>query len=232
MIADSVLDFSGHQGEKNWFYGYYNRTLDTNMVYETTDFIPFPSANAPHGPENYFNGTGWVWPGNPPPWTQILPNMVNLCALNSLGSNTQNDPTSSPAEIAEHWVVRRWKSPATGPMKVSMSLKKNDTRGGDGVTGFIYHNGVLLFTQGIRQADTTGFFESFEIPMVKQGDLLDFIVSPVGPGQTVANDAYDSTFISIRIVPAKTLEGEFVTDISKLMRGKNSSIYYRLPFVF
>ena len=43
-LADSFDDWSptGNQSEKNWFYGYYNRTTDTAVPgYQPGDFIQF-----------------------------------------------------------------------------------------------------------------------------------------------------------------------------------------------
>src|SRR6266700_2640875 len=53
-VADSIADwsYSGTQGEKNWFYGYYNVTEDTFPGYQTTNFTAFPSDN---GPPSAFN---------------------------------------------------------------------------------------------------------------------------------------------------------------------------------
>ena len=42
-IADSSMDWSldGEQGVNNWYYGYYNLTLDEDPGYEADDFIEF-----------------------------------------------------------------------------------------------------------------------------------------------------------------------------------------------
>src|SRR5262249_37340215 len=48
-LADSVADWSGTgaQGEKNWFYGYYNKSADPDKTYQAADFVAFPHDPGP-----------------------------------------------------------------------------------------------------------------------------------------------------------------------------------------
>src|SRR5262249_26536060 len=73
LLADSIADWScsGTQGEKNWFYGYYNRTADPGGVYQSTNFVAFPRDNGPPGPGNFWNGVDWNWYNGDPPWDEI-----------------------------------------------------------------------------------------------------------------------------------------------------------------
>jgi len=58
VVADSVADwsFSGAQGERNWFYGYYNKTADPVPGYQTTNFIPFLRNDGPAERGKFLDG--------------------------------------------------------------------------------------------------------------------------------------------------------------------------------
>src|SRR5688500_5280449 len=55
IVADSATEFSGVQGQDNWFYGYYNKSIDVPATYQASNFVAFPGIAGPYGPENYFN---------------------------------------------------------------------------------------------------------------------------------------------------------------------------------
>src|ERR1051326_5556238 len=72
-LADSVAEFSGTQGSNNWFYGYWDKTSDSDGIYDpTNDFVPFPrSTGITLSSTNFWNGTKWDWPAGNPPWTEL-----------------------------------------------------------------------------------------------------------------------------------------------------------------
>src|SRR5439155_23319762 len=71
-VADSAAEFSGTQGEKNWYYGYYNKTADTVVTgYQVNDFTLFPNSPGPHGPNNFWDGAAWHWWNGDPPFDEI-----------------------------------------------------------------------------------------------------------------------------------------------------------------
>src|SRR5262245_43771241 len=88
VIADSVSDFSGTQGQGNWFYGYWSRKTDGNGTYAADEFVPFPN--------NYWTGTAWDWSNGDPPYTQ----------LNSQGGQPSGDEGSPIQPV--HWAIRRY----------------------------------------------------------------------------------------------------------------------------
>jgi hypothetical protein len=94
MVADSVADFSGTQGQRNWSYGYYNKTTDRFTGYQTTNFVAFPNDEGTFGPDNFWNGTSWDWFNGNPPRDEIGPDFARPNGANS------GD---------EHWPIRRWR---------------------------------------------------------------------------------------------------------------------------
>jgi hypothetical protein len=73
LLADSVADFSGTQGQGGWFYGYWDRTLDGDHQYAPAEFTPFPSTPGPFGSDNFWTGTNWLWFNGDPPFTRLTP---------------------------------------------------------------------------------------------------------------------------------------------------------------
>ena len=70
-VADSMTEFSGVQGQGNWFYGYWNKASDLDGVYADVDFTPFPNTAGPFGSDNYWTGSAWDWFNGDPPYTQL-----------------------------------------------------------------------------------------------------------------------------------------------------------------
>src|SRR5258706_8470271 len=101
VIADSQFEFSagGHQGENSWINGYYDKTGDDDGTYQATDFQPFPRADGPWSPTNFWAGSAWAWFNGNPPWDTIGAIDVHPNGINN---------------GVEHWVIRRWVSTTTG----------------------------------------------------------------------------------------------------------------------
>jgi hypothetical protein len=78
---------------------------------------------------------------------------------------------------SSRWVVRRWVSEVAGTVRVSGGIKKYNTNGGDGVTGYIFVDGVQVWSQAVAATDSTGFEYAIEIE-VSVGSHVDFAVSP------------------------------------------------------
>ncbi|HXJ55586.1 MAG TPA: lamin tail domain-containing protein [Verrucomicrobiae bacterium] len=110
VIADSVAEFSGVQGQANWYYGYWNQTADDDGIYAATEFTPFPNAAGPPGPNNFWNGTSWDWYNGDPPYTQVT----------STGGRPSGDE-DGPAQPV-HWAIRRYISEFDGSVNISGRL--------------------------------------------------------------------------------------------------------------
>jgi hypothetical protein len=215
LVADSVADwsFSGTQGEKNWFYGYYNRTADPGGIYSGTEFVAFPRSTSPFGAFNYWTGTIWDWPSGNPPWDEIgqttwHPNGVN--------------------NSAEHWMIRRWVSEVSGRITVDWTLAKANLNG-NGVTGHVFHNGVEKDVVTIAGNNGAGVSRSVVITNVQIGDFIDVALDPTGVGGATDDGSDGSTgTVVIRGVP--TLTSFVAGNVESAMYNVNSTAYIRIPF--
>ncbi|HRI16258.1 MAG TPA: Ig-like domain-containing protein [Verrucomicrobiota bacterium] len=184
VLADSVGDWSrrGQQAENNWFYGYYDLTLDADAHYDATDFVPFPRANGPWSPANFWDGGSWNWnPGVP--WDTIGETAVH---------------PNSFANGAEHWVIRRWRSTYTGPVTLVLSFRKQSIACGSGSTAKIFHNGAELFSRAITGNDSWGYV-AYVTATVNAGDYFDFAQTPVGADGD-PDDRCDGSRLTVRVL--------------------------------
>jgi len=215
VVADSVADwsFSGTQGEKNWTYGYYNRTADAGGVYATNDFTPFPRGGGTWGANNYWDGAKYDWFNGNPPWDEIG---QTGCHPNGINNG------------AEHWVIRRWVSEVSGRIVVEWRLAKSNPAG-NGVTGRVFHNGVQKDSAAVAGTDSVGVNRSVTITNVQVGDFIDIALDPTGPtGDT--GDGSDGSTMSAVIRGAPGLMSSIATDIRAAMQNVNSTAYLRVPF--
>ncbi len=229
VIADSIAEFSGVQGQDNWFYGYYDVRADAedgDGVYQPSDLIEFlndgsdivsddPNIGGWKDWDNHWNGNKWDLldngaPGaNHGPWTE----------LTSVGghpaANGQGDP-----EV--HWSVRRWVSDTEGEIRID-GILNNVSPNGDGTVGRIFLDGVEIWSE-LTDGD--------QIPVdlvveISEGSVLDFAIDPDGRGVydpadplTVNDiqDGNDNTAFNFRIetinrfIPIGQLSGDFDGD--------------------
>jgi hypothetical protein len=214
-VANSVDDWStsGTQGEKNWTYGYYNRTTDPGGVYATSDFIPFPRSNVAFGPANWWTGTIWDVPAGNPPWSEIGQTGMHPNGINN---------------GAEHWVIRRWASEVSGALTVDWTVAKTNPNG-NGVTGRVFHNGVQVDSVVIAGNNSAGVARSVVITNVSVGDFIDIALDPTGIGGDTG-DGSDGSAMTAVIRGSPTLTSSIATSIQSAMKGVNSSAYIRIPF--
>ncbi|PYI81548.1 MAG: hypothetical protein DME26_19790 [Verrucomicrobia bacterium] len=213
VVADSVADFSGTQGQNNWSYGYYNKTTDRVAGYQTTNFVAFPNEEGPYSPANFWNGTFWDWFNGNPPRDEIGPDLARPNGANS------GD---------EHWVIRRWQSSFTGTLSIEWKLAKREV-GGNGVTGRVFLNGSQLDLASIAGDDLVGTNRSLVVANARAGDLLDFALSPVGVTAT-SDDTLDGAVMTTTIRAFANLTNDVTTDVTTRMRGINATMYARLAF--
>ncbi|NOY52345.1 MAG: hypothetical protein GXP58_01850, partial [Deltaproteobacteria bacterium] len=191
-ITDSVSGFSGVQGQDNWEYGYYNKTVDSDGIYQPGDFTLFPDDDGPGtSPNDYWNGIVWNWYNGNPPWTSLFaggghPNGIN---------NGQ-----------EHWAIRRWLSNVNGNINIFGHIAKRADAivGGDGIIGSIIVNGSVVWTQSVSYNDSVGFNYAITVP-VNLGDPVDFVIAPK------ADDSYDATNFTATISASTTLSTYNIT---------------------
>ena len=213
LVADSFADFSGTQGERNWFYGYYNKTTDRVAGYQTTNFVAFPNGEGAHGPDNFWTGAAWDWFNGEPPRDELGPDFARPNGLNS------GD---------EHWVIRRWQSTFTGTLSIDWKLAKQDV-GGNGVTGRVLLKGTQLDMATIAGNDLPGTNRTLVITNAHVGDFLDFAVSPVGV-TSASDDTMDGTVLSATIRAFASLANDVSADLAATLHDVSATAYARLPF--
>ncbi|HTD86259.1 MAG TPA: lamin tail domain-containing protein, partial [Candidatus Binatia bacterium] len=219
-VADTETDwsFGGVQGEKNWYYGYYNKSGDADATYQATNFVAFPRSNGPQGTNNFWDEQEWDWPSGDPPFDKIgqywmIPN----------GTNSG----------AQHWVIKRWLSEANGTITVNWSALKElpdqNNPGGGGATVRIFHNGIQRDSAVIPGGDTVGVQRSVTISNVVAGDPIDIALDPTNVDGRPHGDT-DKTLIKVTIRGSPSLATFVRSDIGAQMQGINSSAYIRIPF--
>ena len=157
IIANSVTEFSGVQGQDNWFYGYYAGPFTPAGFQLMGIFDPL----APN----------WYVDNDPPSpffWTH----------LNSIAGHPNGTITSGGRDQVEHWAVRRWVSEVDGVITITGTIADlNPNPFGNGVIGHIFVGGTEVFTAVINEGDTAGVNYSVTVP-VSVGTAVDFAIDP------------------------------------------------------
>ena len=166
-VADSFADFSGTQGANNWYYGYYQAgNLSPSGFIQLPLYVDTLSGGIWYIGDNYFTSLDKAY-GHP------------------------NGPISNRPGGTEHWAVRRWISEVDGQITISGTFDDaNKGGGGDGVTGYIYVDGQIVYTQTSNNP-TTPFSYSIAIS-IAQGSIVDFAASPRGWD---GDDTYEFTAV-------------------------------------
>ncbi len=183
-VADSRAEFSGVQGQDNWFFGYYDLRADAedgDGVYSVDEFIPFlndgsdvvsddPEFGGWMDSENHWNGSRWDLLDNSfadtghGPWTELNPGNGHPAA------NAQGD-----SEV--HWTIQRWVSEESGEFLVR-GMVNNVNAAGDGTVGRI-----LIDGEEVWSALTNGSVADFDVMVsLLEGSIVDFVIDPDGTG--------------------------------------------------
>lgn len=183
VVADSVSEFSGNQGSNNWFYGYWDKTSDTNGIYDpTNDFVAFPrGTNNVLSDTNFWDGTKWDWRASGAP-------AIELSSLGGSPSGNNGNPA-----LTNHWAIRRWVSETNGRLRITGTLACNSQGGtcGDGTIGRILVDGVEVF-QRVVFGTSVGYSI---IVNANVGSLIDFVID----AGAANNDLCDSTTFTATI---------------------------------
>ena len=208
VLADSVADWSedGEQGANNWFYGYYNLTLDFDFIYSEDDLIEFVNDFGPAGgavsPEgNHWTGLEWDLLGEGlGPWTMLGPEATH-----------PNGGNSEPFD--EHWTIRRWVSDRDSVVALIWHML-NAAAGGDGVTGHLFVNGQEVDTASVAGSDVEGITRSLVVSL-QEGDVVDLALTPVGPDGG-ATDSSDGSVNWLKVTEVSGDVGPIAVDCSGL----------------
>lgn len=205
-LTSSVGDFSGTQGEGNWYYGYYE-IVDPCVPYSTSDFEEFPN----------FNGTSWyiqtMWDGVPIwYWT----------SLSDSGGHPNGPVTSNGSQEVEHWAIRRWVSNIEGTVNINGALAKENADCGDGMEGYILLDGEEIWSQAIEFDDNDGVDYEINV-IVSIGSIIEFVIAP---GQE--NDFCDGSRFTANIMQSSNIQNPILTDcvISNNIASENGGGVY------
>ena len=218
VVASSESDWSatGTQGEKGWYYGYYDQRLDVtsgDQVYGPDDFVEFlndgsgvtstdPAFGAWRNSPNHWNGVGWDLLNNNTPTTEHGPWTELGCGGGHPAANAQGD-------VEVLWTIRRWVSTVSGPVKITGLYACPAPCGADGTVGRIFQNGQQLFSYHSRQ-DSVRFSVDAVLAV---GDVLDFAIDPDGNNNLAARginfveDGCDATTFTAQILSIGTTPG-------------------------
>ncbi|MBL9168228.1 MAG: hypothetical protein JNN07_10850 [Verrucomicrobiales bacterium] len=175
VIANSIAEFSGVQGQNGWFNGYRNFTTDGGEIdYDpSAQFIAYAGGEGLgdwDGVNQFWNSGSWDLDLQARgPWTWQTPQGIHPNGVNS-----------APNE--EHWAIRRWvASELTGetPVAIIWQVRKDNAAGG-GVTGQLHINGKLVDSKTIPGADTAGETRRFYANLLPT-DIVDLALTPQGP---------------------------------------------------
>ena len=185
VIANSQAQFSGVQGQNDWYGGY--RVFDpsagsTNYSYNAnTDFIPFAGGEG----GGTWDGVGQTWTGSSwdlntasaGPWSYEA--ALDLHP-NGAGSPPDIGGVADPAN--EQWVIRRWvakKLTKDTQVTIIWQVKKTNLAG-NGVSGLLFINGKLVDFKAIAGTDGAGEIRRYRATL-KPNDIVDLALSPEGP---------------------------------------------------
>ncbi len=174
-LANQAADWSatGQQGANGWYYGFWNKSLDADGVYN-----PFTDFNSTD-PQWAFSGGAWLLgPGNPP-WDTITP-----------GSWHPNGDNNG----AVHWVIRRWVSETAGSINCRVVFAMESGACGNGATLRVLLNGAQKFSHTVAFNDTTGINTNVVIHDVRAGDFVEFALDPLGTDNGFSDGCDSATF--------------------------------------
>lgn len=161
-VADSVAEFSGVQGQNNWYYGFYNRSADAGGIYNpTTDFRPLTGFYAS---DPSYPGQGAYWrTADSYPYPKIFASLQH--------------PKSVDYGGYDGWAIRRWVSEVDGMVRITGSVYRGPLSlygQGDGFGYYIYVNGNLAYSKWISGTDYTVY--PYEVIRDQSaGALVDFV---------------------------------------------------------
>jgi hypothetical protein len=202
IVADSVSGFSGKQGANGWYYGYWDRSADTDQRYsQTTDFqlIKDYGSDPINGLSRRTDfATGKLW---------TLQDGVVYTAVWAEGGSANGTTKLAQQAKVEHWAVRRWGSTVNGPVTISGHAAKI-LNWGDAESGQarIVVDGQLAFSSathipGTDSADIVmrGTNYIVQVP-VHIGSPVDFLIT-AGPAETGGAFGPVKFTATIRAVP-------------------------------
>jgi len=204
ILADSISQFSGTQGQSGWNYGYYDKTGDTPPpVYALSDFQLMTQ----------YDGTTW-WVNNVDNTTTGF--FTRLYATGGHSNGLDNYPGRTRA-LREHFAVRRWTSTYSGLVQIDIKHHKIDPAG-SGTNFILYRNAAALFNPNFGNMSTSPTNYTFTTN-IASGDKLDLFLD-----SWMAQDANDNSHLSMKItvVPEPMTLSALAVGASALVRRRRA----------
>ncbi|MFO0859868.1 MAG: hypothetical protein U0570_04865 [Phycisphaerales bacterium] len=173
-VADSVADFSGTQGYRNWQYGYYESPLTPSGFRQMTIFN-----------DSYWKRSNSDW-----------------SYLDSQGGHGNGVVTGG----FEIWAVRRWTSPISARVRISVHAWKWNTNCGNGIVARLFVGDQQLWSAPMNYNDTVGVVHSVDRCVVP-GETVDFAIDPRN-----SNDMCDGSNYTALISIAPPCPADFTCD--------------------
>jgi hypothetical protein len=174
VVADSVNEFSGDQGKNGWFYGYWDRSTDTDSEYsQETDFnlLPHYGVDEKNGLRNHDGfSTGDLW---------FLEDGRFYTSVWAEGGHAQSALRKADPLTSEHWAVRRWISKVSGVVTIVGHAGKAMPWGknwGGQCQAIIVVDGKTVFSSVM---DEQGLDYTVAVK-VREKSVVDFMIAP-GP---------------------------------------------------
>jgi hypothetical protein len=176
VIANSIGEFSGVQGQDNWFYGFYNQGTVGGL---------------PHG---YTAGSFAQFDTFSTTWTssdaQVGANNNDFLNLNANGGHPNGLDLGQDRLI---WAVRRYVSEVSGLIDITFDLRKINVENplGGGITGRIFIDGVEVDTRFIQNRDGAGV-QATITRNVAVGSFIDFAIDPTSNNPPAGESAFSA----------------------------------------
>lgn len=197
VIADSVADFNGVQGENGWRYGYYNlEDINTNdgVSAAISEFRQLSS---------YDSNTGW-WAVNAEaasgnPANGSSPGSYTVITRSRMHPNAAWPSANVVAE--EQWASRRWVSTVSGAVTLTGLIAHHEYFGlnmiGNGTEAHVLVDGEAVFSYDVGLMDFQGVSYSLDLN-VSQGSVIELLLGSKG------DPICDATTFTMRVsqVPA------------------------------
>ncbi len=198
VIADSVADFGGVQGENGWRYGYYNLEdiHTTNGVsVAISEFRQLAAFNST---------TGW-WAVNAEaasgnPANGSSPGSYAVITRSRMHPNAAWPTANVVAE--EQWASRRWVSTVSGAVTLTGLIAHHEYFGlnmlGNGTEAHILVDGQAVFSYDVGLMDFQGTSYTLNLN-INQGSVIEMVVGAKG------DPLFDATTFTMRVsqvVPA------------------------------
>lgn len=181
VLADSMADFGGNQGENGWFYGYYDGDVgDASFTPDDFEIMNVYDEG---------NDRWWVDDSSDGPITLIDAQFMHPNAF-----------LDGVRDASEQWSVRRWVSGVEAEeVTISANLSRaNPEFAGDGIVLRMFIDGVQTLAVELFADNDAGL--SFDLTTsVSEGSVIDFAIDPI---ENALFDAVRFDAIITTIVPA------------------------------